>query len=55
MHRYYVELTSESTGLNLTCLGGDEFTLQLYVYADSQDQVRSMFSEYDIVALDDTE
>ena len=55
MNRYYVELTSASTGLDFECLGGDEFTLSLYIYADNEDQVRSMFREYDIIAIDTTD
>ena len=55
MNRYYVELTSASTGLNFDCLGGDEFSLSLYIYADNEDQVRSMFREYDIIAIDTTD
>ena len=55
MNRYYVELTSASTGLNFDCLGGDEFILSLYIYADNEDQVRSMFREYDIISIDTTD
>ena len=34
---------------------GDKYNLYMYVYAYSEDQVRDMFNDYEIVAIDQTD
>ena len=46
MKRYYVEWK---------CEGSETFTTYMYVKAYSTKQIRDMFNEYDIVAIDITE
>ena len=68
MHCYYVEFEHKSldflmfkTGTEsidaepLSKVLKDKYNLYMYVYAYSEDQVRDMFNDYEIVAIDQTD